>query len=86
MGTPNEKLVELLDDLAQVYKKHGVGIGGCGCCDSPYIYPLEDLEDLGDPDDMVEWVADKYDPAVADALSHLALDYGVSKGDFQWPE
>jgi Leucine-rich repeat (LRR) protein len=32
------KLEEFLKDLTELTIKHGIIIGACGCCDSPYLY------------------------------------------------
>jgi len=38
----NEKtLKEFLEGLAELTKKKGVAIGGCGCCGSPYLYIVD---------------------------------------------
>jgi hypothetical protein len=39
--------VAFLRDLAELTRKHGIAIGGCGCCDSPFLCNL-DGEDGGD--------------------------------------
>ena len=32
-----EKEVEFLNELKNLMKKYNASIGGCGCCDSPWI-------------------------------------------------
>lgn len=42
------KLEKFLEELSELTKKHGLAIGGCGCCDSPWIDNLEtDEEEAG---------------------------------------
>jgi hypothetical protein len=36
-----EQVKEFVKDLNKLTAKHGVVIGGCGCCSSPYLYLLE---------------------------------------------
>jgi hypothetical protein len=31
------KLDKFLEELSALTKKYGIEIGGCGCCDSPYL-------------------------------------------------
>jgi hypothetical protein len=39
MSLPNaQKLNLFLAELTELSKKHGLAIGGCGCCGSPWIY------------------------------------------------
>lgn len=35
-------LEEFLKELTELTKKHGLAIGGCGCCGSPFIYEVKD--------------------------------------------
>lgn len=35
-----------LKELAELSRKHEIIIGGCGCCSSPYLYELKNIEDL----------------------------------------
>ena len=37
-----ERLKKFLEEYAKICKKYGYFIDACGCCDSPYISPLED--------------------------------------------
>jgi hypothetical protein len=37
-----ENIEAFLTDLAVLSRKHGIALGGCGCCDSPVLYPLID--------------------------------------------
>jgi hypothetical protein len=39
MNEDHEKRVFL--ELALLSGKHGIAIGGCGCCESPYLYSVE---------------------------------------------
>jgi len=42
MGTLTQEQIDLfLKDLAALTNKHGILIGGCGCCDSPWIEETE---------------------------------------------
>jgi hypothetical protein len=34
---PKDKLAAFLDELTALSKKYGILIGGCGCCNSPYL-------------------------------------------------
>ena len=36
-----------LDELTELAKKWGVVIGGCGCCGSPYMLPMNQEEREG---------------------------------------
>ena len=38
------KQSEFLKDLAALSRKHGITITGCGCCGSPALEDLTDLE------------------------------------------
>ena len=35
------KVEKFLDGLKWLTKKHGIVIGGCGCCGSPYLYDVD---------------------------------------------
>jgi len=35
-------LEEFLNELSKLSEKYNIGIGGCGCCGSPFLYNLED--------------------------------------------
>jgi hypothetical protein len=39
-----KKVDKFLADLAKVTRKHGIKIGGCGCCGSPFLMDLGDAE------------------------------------------
>ena len=50
-------------ELTELTKKHGISIGGCGCCGSPWI---SDEVNVGDPEegyavknDTLMWVSPK---------------------------
>lgn len=32
-----ERMEAFIRDLTEITRKHGVAIGGCGCCGSPYL-------------------------------------------------
>lgn len=51
--TPEERLELFQKDLQNLFKKHGVVIGGCGCCDSPYL-------ELTDNDERIEQAATQW--------------------------
>lgn len=33
--------MQFLSDLTELSRKHGIAIGGCGCCGSPWLYDDE---------------------------------------------
>ena len=37
-------LIDFLRDLRELALKHGLKVGGCGCCGSPFLMELEDDE------------------------------------------
>lgn len=39
-----DALTDFLRDLRELALKHGVKVGGCGCCGSPVLLELEDEE------------------------------------------
>jgi len=45
-------------ELALLTEKYGIAIGGCGCCDSPYLYTVEGKGSYND-DDQLTWVETK---------------------------
>lgn len=45
--TPEERLAAFLADLTALTEKHGLEIGGCGCCGSPFITVSGDGPDWG---------------------------------------
>lgn len=42
----NERIKNFLKDLAELTKQHGIEIGGCGCCGSPYLDDTKTLQTL----------------------------------------
>ena len=40
-----EQITGFLVDLEEISRKHGITIGGCGCCASPYLEPMDDETD-----------------------------------------
>lgn len=43
MARPSdEQITEFLRGLAELTRRTGVEVGGCGCCGSPFLTPLED--------------------------------------------
>lgn len=32
---------EFLEELIELTNRYGIGLGGCGCCGSPFLYDLE---------------------------------------------
>ena len=34
-------LDQFLKELTELTKKHGLAIGGCGCCGSPFIFEVK---------------------------------------------
>lgn len=36
-----ERVKAFLKELAELTKKYGLSIGGCGCCGSPWIWDLQ---------------------------------------------
>jgi hypothetical protein len=41
----DEQLRAFLIELSELSRKHGLLIGGCGCCGSPYIMRKEDNQE-----------------------------------------
>lgn len=39
-----EKELQFLKELTELTQKHGIAIGGCGCCGSPFLYDDEGQE------------------------------------------
>lgn len=37
-----ESIKEFLKELTALSQKHSIGIDGCGCCDSPHLFPLDE--------------------------------------------
>lgn len=40
----NEGLEAFLAELTELSRKHGIVIGGCGCCGSPWVYKKDVLD------------------------------------------
>lgn len=38
-----EQIRLFLEDLSKLTRKHGIKIGGCGCCGSPFLIELDDV-------------------------------------------
>lgn len=38
---------DFLRELSALSRKHNIAIGGCGCCSSPWIEPLANLDPDG---------------------------------------
>lgn len=49
----DEDIKEFLIELTNLSQKHSIGIGGCGCCSSPYLF------DLGKSDTDKEYYVSK---------------------------
>lgn len=45
---------EFLEELTELSKKYGIGIGGCGCCGSPFLYDLNSGVMIGTELDLGE--------------------------------
>lgn len=60
-----DKKEAFLNELSELSKKHGMFIGGCGCCDSPFIYvdkKEESLARIDWNDEKQEYEADSLRP------------------------
>lgn len=49
----DEQVATFLIELTALSRKHGISIGGCGCCGSPYLDPCKvdghyKVEEYGD--------------------------------------
>jgi hypothetical protein len=44
--TDEQRKMQFLDELAELTRKHGIAIGGCGCCGSPWLDLHTDVSDL----------------------------------------
>jgi len=40
--TTEAQKIAFLKDLYEISKKHQIGVGGCGCCDSPFLVYTND--------------------------------------------
>jgi len=47
---------DFLEDLRKITLKHGVSIGGCGCCGSPYLEPTDDKDGFYEIAEDGEWL------------------------------
>lgn len=45
MVLSEDNVKSFLDELLILTKKYGIEIGGCGCCQSPWLTPIRDSED-----------------------------------------
>jgi hypothetical protein len=55
-----EPLKAFLAELSELSRKHKIEIGGCGCCGSPFLFPLTDKEldgryTLSHAEDYLRW-------------------------------
>ncbi len=39
-----ERVEAFLEELSVLTRKHGIAIGGCGCCGSPYLSDLTETQ------------------------------------------
>ena len=60
-----EEINAFLKDLSEVSRKHGMHIGGCGCCGSPFIKFFDNTDEQRwrpqRRDDPIGYVIDGYD-------------------------
>ena len=42
----NARMEAFLEELKNLTEKYKIGIGGCGCCGSPYLIDFEEYEEL----------------------------------------
>jgi len=57
-----ERQKQFLIELRELTIKHGIAIGGCGCCGSPFLVMDKDISDeragyRHDEGDELEWIA-----------------------------
>lgn len=71
---------EFLRELSELTKKHGISIGACGCCGSPFLTELEGDDDhigayivTDEPDNGVKWIC-KGDELDWEEYGHLVKD------------
>jgi hypothetical protein len=61
-----EDIKSLLHDLQAICAKHQVSLGGCGCCDSPFIKDAQGEVILGcvnvGPEEFRAYLKDYFDP------------------------
>ena len=55
IGIDAELKNQFLAELTELTKKHGIAIGGCGCCGSPWI-----TSDVDVGDDQSGYCVDEY--------------------------
>jgi len=55
-----DRQAQFLKELAELSRKHGILIGGCGCCGSPYLYedPALNGKYRTNGDDDLSWIED----------------------------
>ena len=62
MRPKNERTDKFLEELAELTKKHGIEICGCGWCGSPWLNDMIGKEDLGGnlyfDDDKQKYICD----------------------------
>ena len=59
MSADVERVMAFLADLDELTDKHGIAIGGCGCCGSPYLYDIETDDEIGF-EDLTRFYSNRY--------------------------
>ncbi len=58
-----EQIEAFIKDLTALTIKHGISIGGCSCCGSPYLQiadpPISKYDIISKTADCLEWEKDK---------------------------
>lgn len=60
-----ENMKAFLVELSELSRKHGITIGGCGCCDSPYVGGEKNLKGRYTVDSRwgcLKWTPGSVDP------------------------
>jgi hypothetical protein len=64
-----ERLQLFLDELTTLTNKYGIEIGGCGCCNSPYLIDLTNGDNEFDGQlTMRSWDGDKLDKYTTESV------------------
>lgn len=65
----DEKVAAFLADLSELSRRHGIKVGACGCCGSPWLFGIKPEQIVGhyvlgrpESHDQLEWKPGKPKP------------------------